>query len=226
MNFKDLQTQIGFREIQFPKIFSEEVQQISGSFNPKVDLFPNFKSIYPNFSKKRLNEFLAGRICALNALDLLGFPQEILPIEKNKTPKWPAGITGSITHTRNKASAVVLPSVLNLFLGLDLEDIFTKNIATELEGKILLKNERRFLNLENYSEIITLIYSAKESVFKAINSITFRFLDFKEIEIIELNFSSNFFEAKLNDSNSLKIKGKFAFMESLVLTGAEIKINT
>jgi len=223
MELKELEEQIGFKEIPFPKIFGKNIRQFSATFDYNAPLTHPISSIYPKFSRGRLNEFLAGRICAIKALDGLVKRPEILPIGKNKIPTWPNGITGSITHTKNKVSAVALPSNLNLFLGLDLENIFIKKTAKELEWEILLESERRYLNLENYCAIITLIYSAKEAVFKAFNSIAFRFLDFKEIELTTLNINSNLFEARLINSEIEKIKGKFAFFDSMVLTGAEIE---
>lgn len=224
MNAKVLEREIGFREIQLPNIFGKNVRQISATFDPNASLNPQILSTYPEFSKKRLNEFLAGRICALKAMEGLSTYQEILPIGKDKKPLWPYELVGSIAHTDNKVSSVVLPRSLNLSVGLDLESIFDKNTAKELGKEILLESEKRYLDLSNYSEIISLIYSAKEAVFKAVNSKVLKFLDFKEIELITLDFSLNFFQAKLATSEIPVIEGKFAILESLVLTGAEINI--
>lgn len=224
MNFKEIENQIGFCEIQIPKLFGENVRQFSATFVPNPMLNLPISSNYPGYSNRRLGEFLAGRICALKALEGLVSQMDILPIGKNKMPIWPAGFTGSITHTEDKVSAVVLPSNHNLFIGLDLENIFKKNTAEELEDEVLLDRERRYLKLNSYLEIITLIYSAKEAVFKAVNCLGFPFLDFKEIELTYLNFSPNLFEAKLINSKKTTIKGKFAIFDSMVLTGAEINI--
>ncbi len=224
MNIKEIETQIGFREIQIPKIFGENIRQFSATFVPNPILNLPIRSNYPGYSNKRLSEFLAGRICVLKALEGLVSRTDILPVGKNKMPIWPPGITGSITHTEDKVSAVVLPSNHNLSIGLDLENIFNNNIAEELEAEVLLGRERKYLKLNNYSKIITLIYSAKEAVFKAVNNFGFPFLDFKEIELTSLNFSANFFEAKLINSEKTRVKGKFAVLDSMVLTGAEINI--
>lgn len=225
MNIKEIEKKINFDEIIIPKIFDNNIRHISATFDPSVELNLSLPSIFPNYSKKRLNEFLAGRICALKALNGLVYCNEILPIKKNNLPCWPSGITGSISHTNNTVSVVVSHSNNNFFLGLDLEDIFEKNTAEELEKQILSKRERRYLNLEDYTKVITLIYSAKEAVFKAVNSLKISFLDFQEIEITSLDFSSNFFEAKLvKPIIKNKLNGRFAFFNSQVTTGLKINI--
>jgi enterobactin synthetase component D len=225
MNIKKIEKQINFNEIIIPKIFNNKIRHISGTFDPNVELSLSLPSNFPNYSKRRLNEFLAGRICALKALNGLVYYKEILPIKKDKLPDWPSGTTGSISHTSNTVSAVVSHSNNNFFLGLDLENIFEEITAERLEPEVLSKSERRYLNLDDYARVITLIYSAKEAVFKAVNSIKITFLDFKEIEITSLDFSTNFFEAKLlKPIFKNKLNGRFAFSNSQVITGLEINI--
>lgn len=73
-------------------------------------------------SARRRQQFLAGRACAALALEQTGHPGPFgLPIGLDRRPVWPAGFTGSITHSQGLALAVTARSSEVLSLGLDLE---------------------------------------------------------------------------------------------------------
>src|SRR4051812_2128234 len=48
---------------------------------------------------KRKREFALGRMCAHRALSALGVPACGLPMAADRSPVWPSGIVGSITHS-------------------------------------------------------------------------------------------------------------------------------
>lgn len=74
---------------------------------------------------ERRLEFLSGRRCARRALAALGVSAIDLPIAPDRGTQWPAGIVGSITHTRSPrgswAVAAVARSANLSALGIDLE---------------------------------------------------------------------------------------------------------
>ena len=49
---------------------------------------------------QRMSELMTGRYYAKQALSLLGFDDVELPINEDRSPAWPSGTTGSITHIR------------------------------------------------------------------------------------------------------------------------------
>ena len=76
-------------------------------------------------STDRLREFESGRAYAKRALSMLGIDNVDLPIGLNRSPIWPAGIVGSITHVRYSddgmyAAAIARTDVV-LAVGIDLE---------------------------------------------------------------------------------------------------------
>ena len=51
---------------------------------------------------KRMAELETGRFYAKQALSLLGFNNVELPVTEDRSPAWPSGTTGSITHIRRR----------------------------------------------------------------------------------------------------------------------------
>ena len=68
---------------------------------------PEEEACLEGVSASRKREFRAGRLCARNALRLLG--AECVPIipSEQRGPTWPEGVIGSISHTREYCAAVV-----------------------------------------------------------------------------------------------------------------------
>jgi 4'-phosphopantetheinyl transferase EntD len=69
---------------------------------------------------KRQVEFLAGRVCAQQALEVLpGHKPGAIPPQPDRAPGWPPGIVGSITHTKGYAAALVALETHYQGLGVD-----------------------------------------------------------------------------------------------------------
>ncbi len=63
------------------------------------DLFPEEQAYIAEAVEKRQVEFSTARVLARRALYELGVsPQSLCPND-DRSPRWPAGIIGSITHT-------------------------------------------------------------------------------------------------------------------------------
>src|SRR5580692_7617313 len=69
----------------------------------------------------RRAEFVAGRLCAREALAALGAPSTRVPRGIDGAPEWPTGFVGSISHTAELAFAAVAPAAEARGLGLDVE---------------------------------------------------------------------------------------------------------
>jgi enterobactin synthetase component D len=126
---------------------------------------------------KRHCEFIAGRYCASQAIKNLGQPpnsnsETQILIQPDRSPLWPKGIVGSISHSRNQAIAVVGNADSYLGLGIDCESLLTDAAAREIADLVLQPLERELL-LNRHVELgflVTLAFSAKESLFKALSS--------------------------------------------------------
>tara|TARA_B100001093_G_scaffold499218_1_gene548243 strand:+ start:401 stop:1066 length:666 start_codon:yes stop_codon:yes gene_type:complete len=120
-------------------------------------------------SEKRKLEYLLGRLAIKDALDSLGYPPTWVDRDSlTKSPVWPQGITGSISHSSGLALAVVCDSPTILGMGVDLEKAnraidqrVERHICTPDESKALLD-----LNPEESNIRLLQTFSAKESLYK------------------------------------------------------------
>jgi enterobactin synthetase component D len=184
---------------------------------------------------KRRIEFLAGRYCAQEALRKFGIEtKSSLPVGQNRAPQWPNGYIGSITHTHNYAAAIVAKSSEWKSVGLDSE-VVVEQSKPALINHICVGDEFDRL-CEHTSlpstEVFTFIFSAKESLFKALNPISKTFFGFQKACIESVDMASNTFTIKLltdlNEelTNGLVFSGYFQKSESryttVILVGSQI----
>lgn len=138
--------------------------------------------------RKRRAEFLAGRLCAAQALRRLGAP-EVVPTGADRSPVWPAGMIGSITHCDETAMAVALKKENFRGVGIDLErraacreaSLDVRHFATEAECGVL---ERAGIACEDHAVIA---FSIKESFFKAAYPHVGRYFGFSAVSIADAN---------------------------------------
>ncbi len=115
-------------------------------------------------ARKRKAEHLAGRIAAVHALREYG-SKTVPGIGEQRRPLWPQGLFGSISHCENTALAVVSRHPV----GLDIEAIFSPQVAAELASSIVTDEEKAWIAESGlpFEQALTLAFSAKESAFKA-----------------------------------------------------------
>ena len=140
-----------------------------------ADLMLDFPGAIENSVLKRQAEYLAGRYLVRLGMQQSGLfnpepPQ--LGIGLLRAPAWPDVVTGSITHHQHSACAVVLtqPLAINNFVGVDTELWLTSQQASEIAVSIHNPNELHILVSAGFTneQATTLLFSAKEALFKAI----------------------------------------------------------
>ncbi|MET1078076.1 MAG: 4'-phosphopantetheinyl transferase superfamily protein [Pseudomonas sp.] len=137
---------------------------------------------------KRQSEFLAGRICARAALLQLTGHASVPAVGDDGAPQWPPGLVGSITHGAGWAAAVVAPASGCQGLGLDLEQLLSAERAERLAEQILTANELQRLQQlpqEQRALLVTLTFSLKESLFKALYPLVRTRFYFEHAELLE-----------------------------------------
>ncbi|HFK5734414.1 TPA: enterobactin synthase subunit EntD [Enterobacter sichuanensis] len=137
-----------------------------------------------NAGRKRKAEHLAGRIAAAHAL-----PDHTVPgIGPSGEPLWPEGISGSITHSGTQAMAVVVRHP-DARVGIDCEAILPDREAREIQDGIIDAQEAMCLTRSGYpfALALTLTFSAKESLFKALFPKVKTFMDFDCARITRLD---------------------------------------
>ncbi|WP_406280483.1 4'-phosphopantetheinyl transferase [Embleya sp. NBC_00896] len=148
-------------------------------------LFPAEEALIAKAVDKRRREFTTVRRCARRALGRLGVPPvPLLPGERG-APGWPPGVVGSMTHCTGYRAAVVADADRVLTLGIDAEPALPlpegvlEAVASETERKRLLDlaADRPDIPWDR------LLFSAKESVYKAWFPLTTRWLDFAEADV-------------------------------------------
>ncbi|ALO12831.1 Phosphopantetheinyl transferase [Streptomyces venezuelae] len=147
-----------------------------------VSLFPEETALVANSVERRQQEFATVRLCARLALARFGVPEGPLTPGPRGEPRWPAGITGSMTHCEGYRAAAVARAADVVSLGIDAEP--AGPLPDGVLGVVSLPEERRHLAaLEARKPGVSwdkLLFSAKESVFKTWYPLTGRELDFDE----------------------------------------------
>lgn len=132
----------------------------------------------------RRAEFLTGRTAARAALAELGVSVGPIARRPDRSPDWPPGIVGSITHTRGLCAAVVARHrrvwAAPLGLGIDVEVDAVLDDA--VVHRVLTTRERAALGAPIGRDAVV-AFSAKESLFKAINPATGVWLEANEVEV-------------------------------------------
>ena len=134
--------------------------------------------------QKRRIEFCLGRGAAHIALKKIGLCN--YPILKgiHNEPLWPKGVVGSISHCDEIALAAVALKEKSSGIGLDIER--KDNNVEGIKSEVCTIRELDWVNGGNKqsSERIIMVFSAKESAFKALFPINGVFLNFLDAELI------------------------------------------
>jgi enterobactin synthetase component D / holo-[acyl-carrier protein] synthase len=152
---------------------------------PHAALLPQEAAIVERASDKRRREFTAGRECARIALGKLGVAPAPILIGERGAPRWPQGIVGSITHCDGYRAAAVAYADDVAAIGLDAEpdDPLPRGVL----DVISLPAERaRLAALAGEWPAVCwdrLLFSAKESVYKAWFPLTGRWLGFEDADV-------------------------------------------
>lgn len=175
---------------------------------------------------KRQAEYLAGRICAHEALRHATGTPAVPAIGEDRAPCWPADATGSITHGAGFAAAIAARREHWLGLGLDVEKRLTVARADRLVEQILTPRELqgyRSLNDEHRALLLTLTFSIKESLFKALYPLVNKRFYFQDAELLAHGEDGQARLQLLTDlspqwRNGAQLDGQFALMDDYLLS--------
>ncbi|WP_173476392.1 4'-phosphopantetheinyl transferase superfamily protein [Streptomyces sp. 150FB] len=149
------------------------------------DLFPEEEALIERAVLKRRLEFTTARHCARRALARLGLPPAPLLRDERGAPRWPEGTVGSMTHCDGFRAAAVARRSEIATLGIDAEP--HGELPDGVREVVTVNGELALLErlAADHPEIHwdRLLFSAKESVYKAWYPVTKRWLDFTEAEL-------------------------------------------
>jgi len=147
--------------------------------------FPGEEDLVVNAVEVRRREFVTARRCARQALAALGHPAMAIRAGARREPIWPAGVAGSITHCAGYRAAAVARHVDLAGLGIDAEP--HDRLPDGVEESVTVPSERVHLRqLTDLDPAVSwdrLLFSAKESVYKAWYPLTGRWLGFEDAEL-------------------------------------------
>lgn len=175
---------------------------------------------------KRQAEFLAGRLCARAALLHLDGTCATPAIGEDRAPVWPAHIAGAITHSNGRAGAVVALKSEWQGLGIDLENLLSDERARRLVKEILTPGEQRRMAEgcdEDVALVVTLTFSIKESLFKALFPLVGQRFYFEHAEVLSWSKDGHVRLRLLTDLSTewhhgKEIEGQFAVHEGQLLS--------
>lgn len=179
-----------------------------------------------NASTVRREEFFAGRSCAHHVLSVLGEAGTPVGVGTSREPLWPAGIVGSITHTRWLAAAVAARTVDVWGLGIDAEATGTP-LDAGMRRLVFTPSEIHNLAADEQAEpeAALVMFSAKESLFKCVHPRTGWRMDFQDVEI-HLDLARRSFAAVVasrfwpgGSVPARALEGAFVIAAGHVLTG-------
>jgi 4'-phosphopantetheinyl transferase EntD len=148
-------------------------------------LFPEERALMANVVDKRRHEFATVRALARTAMAGLGIPPAPLLPYKRGAPQWPGGLVGSMTHCDGYRAAAVARASEVLAVGIDAEP--NEPLPEGVLGAVSLPAERRWV--ADISAVRSdvhwgrLLFSIKETIFKAWYPVTRHELDFPQADI-------------------------------------------
>ena len=173
---------------------------------------------------RRREEFTLGRSCARRALRTLGQPPcPILP-GIHREPMWPPGFVGSITHCSGYCAAAVAQADEIVTVGIDAE--LDEPLPGGVLEQVAVPMELEWLRSRLNGGICwdRLLFSAKESAFKAWFPLAERWLGFDDARIVFAPDAATF-EAQLLVEGPLvrgvevrSFTGRYLVRDGLVLT--------
>ncbi|MFC4589566.1 4'-phosphopantetheinyl transferase family protein [Sphaerisporangium corydalis] len=193
---------------------------------PDTMLFPEEEKAVEVAVDKRRREFTTARLCARRAMARLGLPPVPVVPGPRGEPGWPSGIVGSMTHCTGYRAAVLGRSARVATIGIDAEpnEVLTQGV---LEVISLPAERERLRELARRSEGVCwerLLFSAKESVYKAWFPLTGLWLDFEEADL-SIGPDDGTFSARLlvpgpvvDGSEVTAFSGRWLVRDGLILT--------
>lgn len=180
--------------------------------------------------EKRRREFATGRGCAHRALAGLGLEPGPVPAGERGEPVWPAGVVGSITHCQGYRGCAVADRRELAAIGVDAE--VHAPLPEGLLEDVTVPAERPMLaQLAATAPAIhwdRLLFSAKESVYKAWFPLARRWLGFEDAELTidpgARRFSARLLVAgpRLDGTEVGGFEGRWLVRDGLVLTAIAV----
>ncbi len=196
---------------------------------PELDeslLWPEEAAALGDVAARRRWDFGAGRCCARLALAALGCDPEPVLVGERREPRWPGGVVGSITHTRDAggrvyAAAAVARSETCLGLGVDAEP--DEALPAEVVDRILHGPELEWAETTTaVAHPGRLVFCAKEATYKVWYPLTGRWLGFGDVDVTVDAGAGSFAVEMRVDGPAGRLSGRYRVGQGLIVVAIEV----
>ncbi len=177
---------------------------LSGTEFDKVDVSKLFVEIFPrqriensfisDWNENRKKEFLLGReLVSGLIMDAGDYGSDLVRREDGRC-SWPDGISGSISHTLNRKNhtfnCIGIIGTEKELIGIDIESILR---FEKLDPKTFINDEEEKIRHKEMEkkEFYSIIFSSKESIYKAIYPLYLKYFGFESATLQDLSRISN-----------------------------------
>ncbi|MFD9609055.1 4'-phosphopantetheinyl transferase [Streptomyces sp. NPDC059083] len=176
----------GEEDVLLGSLLPDGVRWAEGTGEPEGPCpYPEEEALMARAVPGRRREFAAARVCAHRALAALGAAPGPLLRGRRGAPAWPARTVGSITHCAGYRAAAVAPAARLLALGIDAEP--HAPLPPGVRGAVAFGPEEAWLRTAAAGRPDLawdrLLFSAKESVYKAWSGYGGAWLGFEDAEV-------------------------------------------
>ena len=190
-----------------------------------VTLDPEERAVIEHAVAGRRQEYMAGRLCARQALEKLGVVAGPLRKLPDGSIAWPEGIIGTLSHGEIWCGVAVARRSETAGIGLDIETI--ARIGEKLWRRILTREERSWMAGQPAAEMqqwAALMFSAKEALYKSIAAHVQQRMGFMDAVIVP-DLPQQSFTVRLNEPvaallpRGQNLQGRFFFWAGSVFSG-------
>jgi enterobactin synthetase component D len=216
-------------------LFPADVAHASLRFEPGADpTNPRpFGIVLPDAARnavpKRRRELAAGRYCVREALRALApaLADTAIGTGPQREPVFPSGIVGAITHSGGLACAAVALRTHMLGVGVDIEQWVSDDALAAMTDTVFVDGEANRVEAQTgwpSTRAATLVFSAKETLYKCLFPAVQRYFDFKDAEVVTAEARAGRFTIRLLASLTDELKrddvfeGRFQAADRIVIT--------
>jgi 4'-phosphopantetheinyl transferase EntD len=199
---------------------------------PGEQPFPGEEDLIARAVDGRRREFVTARRLARMALADLGYPAAPIRTGPHREPLWPAGVVGALTHCTGYRAAAVARRTDLAAVGIDAEpnaplpEGVARSIIRPAEAVRLEQLARHTPDLH----WDRLLFSAKESVYKAWFPLTGRWLGFEDAELT-FDPAAGTFDARIlidgartdGGPPQTELAGRFLVEKGLLITAVTVE---
>ena len=146
------------------------------------------KSTAESARQNRQREFELGRNCASQLLATFGSTCQV-KVNKDRSPAWPPGMVGSISHSCNWTWVAVSRETEIASIGIDTERIVCHETRCEIETQIANDREWEIVSTIGLTkeQSFSLVFSAKEAFYKCWYPLSQEFFGFDQAVVDSAN---------------------------------------